>query len=401
MAKKVLRLFLVPLLALLTAGCWDRVEINERGFVIGVAIDEPRSKDAEKANKKEAKDKPAGKQRYSVTYQFVIPQKLQGGSGQAADTSFMNLTSEGDTMSDIDRQMTARTSRSPYFEHLKMVIISEKIAKKSESIGHVLDFFLRDQEMRRSTKILISDEEARKALEVVPNNEKLPVMYIESVSRNNTKTGRMLPETKLGDLHELLLDRKGFAVQRIIGAQKEVKIVGAAVFRGHDIKMAGDLGSEETEGLNLLTGKMKTGILKFKVKDNLMVYEIMQSKHNIKADVSDPERLHFTITIDTEGIIGETLTPVDFMEKGILKKLEAGVSQEIKRMTKDTLRKLQKEFKADAIGLGSYLEQNYYRVWKQIEDNWEQKENLFSQCTVDVEVKVHIRRTGVINRTHY
>jgi spore germination protein len=226
-------------------------------------------------------------------------------------------------------------------------------------------------------------------------------MYIKSVAANNVKTAKMMPITKLGDLHELILDRKGFALQRIIGSDREVKVVGSAIFRGHDIRMTGNLGSEETVGLNILTGKVKSGILKVKLKDNLTVYEMMKSKRHIAADVSDPQHIRFTIHVDTEGFIIESLTPIDFMNKKELKKLEESMAQEINRMTGETIRKLQKDLKADAIGLGSYLEQEYYPVWKQIANHWDQNENLFSQCSIKVEAKVRIRRTGTINRTYH
>ncbi|TDF94115.1 Ger(x)C family spore germination protein [Paenibacillus piri] len=404
MVKQMLRIGLALLMTMLVSGCWDRIEINERGFVIGVAIDEPHSEHAEKANRLEARNKPKEKQRYSVTYQVVIPQKLQGGGKErTSDTSFMNMTSEGDTMADIERQMTARTSRSPYFEHLKIIIISNKIAEKKENIGHVLDFFLRDQEIRRSTRVLVSDGEARRALEVVPSNEKLPVMYIHSVTQNSRRTARMLPETKLGDLHELILDRNGFALQRIIGGSNEVKVVGAAVFRGHTITMKGVLGSEETEGLNLLTGKVKNGILKAKLNGNMFVYEMARVKHRIHADVTDPQHIRFMIKIDTEGFVKESLAPLNMMDKQVIRQLEDKLSQEMKRMTRDAINKLQKQFKVDAIGLGSYLEKNHYPVWKDIAGHWDpnDEDNLFSRCTIDVQPHVQLRRAGTINRTFH
>lgn len=55
-------------LALFATGCWDRVEIEERGFVVGAGIDVAGEDDADK---------------YILTFQFVIPGGLQGmGAGR-------------------------------------------------------------------------------------------------------------------------------------------------------------------------------------------------------------------------------------------------------------------------------------------------------------------------------
>lgn len=183
-------------LVFLTTGCWDRVEIENRGFVIGVAIDAAKEKQAKETEEKEAPSKPKGKQRFVATHQFVVPGALKGqgggggqqGGGQGGD-AFLNLSSEGNTMFEIARTFATRTSRSPYLEHLKIIIVSEELAKKGQ-FAHVLDFFLRNHEMRRTTKIMIAKGgEARKVLEVTPKNEKLPVLdYLNQEHYSTWKT---------------------------------------------------------------------------------------------------------------------------------------------------------------------------------------------------------------------
>lgn len=71
---------MVVLLCTLVTGCWDQVQIEERGFVVGVAIDAPRSNEAEKRAAKESPGKPRVKQRFLVTHQLVIPGGLIAGN---------------------------------------------------------------------------------------------------------------------------------------------------------------------------------------------------------------------------------------------------------------------------------------------------------------------------------
>ncbi|MEC0209335.1 Ger(x)C family spore germination protein [Paenibacillus ehimensis] len=398
-------LFTLALL-LLTAGCWDRVEIDERGFVIGVAIDVPKSSQKPEQGKAGAEKNPRGKARYAVTYQFVVTGKLQNaggsnnpGSGQA----YLNLTSEGDALFDIDKQLAGRTSRFPYYEHLKVIAISEEIARKEHEFARVLDFFLREPEMRRSAKVFVTEGEARNLLNVEPSNEKLPVMYINSVSENSGKNARILPETKLGDIHEYLLGQRSFVVQRMMSAEDrhEVKLEGAAVIRGENSQMAGALGPEETEGLNLLTGKFRTGIVKAEVKDELVVCDLFLKKRTINADVSNPQRIRFRIRIEAEGAVGESYQQsLEVLKRKSVDMIEQAAEREIVRITKAVVRKLQHDFQADAMGLGANLQQNHYKVWKRIGDNWEKGKRYFTQCEIQVEPRVIIRRTGTVNRSN-
>ncbi len=388
------------LLSLFTSGCWDRVEIEERGFVIGIAIDVPQKEDVEEKQEEEAPGKPKGKIRFVVTYQMVIPEILGGGGvsqkSGGTEEAFFNVSSEGDTMDTITRDLVTRTSRTPFFQHLQMIIVSEDVAKSEFGFANSTDFFLRNQEMRRNIKILISKGNARKVLEAVPPNEKLPVMYIKSVSENKRKSARMLPETRIGDMQGHLLRSESFVVQRIAGRDKEVKIAGCAVFQGNKNNMIGFLGEEETEGLNFITGNIQGGVLEFQVYDNLVVFEIENMKRHIKVNVKDKNRLRFTITIETEGMIGESFERMDFQKSTTLSNLEKKLAEEIKRLTNDTIEKVHKEFKKDVLGLGTYLKQEHYDTWKLVKDDWDSGRNYFAKSQVEVEAKVQINSMGII-----
>jgi len=80
MNKRIVSLCLFVTFLTLVAGCWDQVQIEERGFVVGVTIDVPRSSETEKKANQEAPDKPKGKQRFLMTHQIVIPGGLISGS---------------------------------------------------------------------------------------------------------------------------------------------------------------------------------------------------------------------------------------------------------------------------------------------------------------------------------
>lgn len=385
----------VMLLALFLTGCWDRIEIEQRGFVIGVAIDFP----AENEEGSNHSDK--AKTLYNVTYQFVNPQALKSGGSQdegKGKQAYFNVTAQGDSMQIISREVAARVSRTPFFEHLKLIIVSDDVAR-SPFFADVLDFFLRYSEMRRETKVMIARDGAQKVLNVNPPSEKLPVMYISSVSENDRKTARILPESRIGDVMEHLLKQESFVLPSISGFKTEVDLAGSAVFDGSNNRLVGFLSGEETMGLNLLRGKTHEGVLRIPVGDQMAIYEIIHANRKIQADFQDPENIVFHVKIQSEGTITESFADLDFLEEDTIKMLEEHTAKEIIRLTKQVIQKTQEQYKKDVIGLGNHLKEEHYTFWKKVKDNWDKNENLFASSKINVEAKIKIRRIGTVNRT--
>jgi spore germination protein len=392
---------IVSMLLPLITGCWDRIEIEQRGFVVGLAIDYPKSKEAEERTEKETEEKANGKKRFVMTLQMVVPSKLQQGGGKGGSgggEAYFNISSEGESLFEIVREMAAKTSRTPFFEHIELIIVSDAVAKEGQ-FSKVMDFFIRHPEMRRGTKVLIARGEARKLLEVEPKNESLPVLYINSISRNNYKNARMLPISRIGDIHEHLLKHESFTIQRISGDDREVKIAGNAVFHGHTNKLIGFLGEEETEGYNFVTGEIKGGILKVPVKDSLVVYDIKQASHSMEANVDDIHRIKFTINIESKGQIVESFEQMDYLDPNFIKTIEEKAAKEIEGLANDAITKLQKDFKVDAIGLGNYLSNEHPDLWEKIKNDWDRGENYFIKSVIEVKAEVSIYSSGTINRS--
>ncbi|MGN7469857.1 Ger(x)C family spore germination protein [Brevibacillus sp. SAFN-007a] len=403
MNKRLVLSCLVTLLSAFVSGCWDQVQIEERGFVVGVAIDAPRSKDAEKRAAKEAPGKPRVKERFLVTHQLVIPGGLiagnpNGGGQNTTNEAFHNLSSEGDSLFEVSRELATRTSRAPFYQHLKILVISEEVARKDNSFANAMDFLLRDPDSRRSSRVYISKGLAKSILEVKPKTEKLPALYINSIGENINKNARMLPEVRVGDVHEELLNPFSFVIPRVRAEANEIKMAGSAIFSNRN-QMVGFLGEEETEGLNFLTGNINGGLLKAKVKNDLVVMNIQGAKRTIHQDLRDKQKFRFTIEIECEGILAEAFALMDFLSKDETKKLEHAFAKEIERMCQDTIRKVHKEMKVDVIKLGSNIRQKNYALWKQIQNDWEAGQRLYEKSEIRVVAKVYLRNVGSVNRS--
>lgn len=386
-------------------GCWDRIEVEERGFVIGTAIDTASEKDVkntEETGGLTTEKRPEGQVPFLVTVQMLslsgsATKKEGGGSG--AQGEFFNVTSVGETVLQAIRELAERVARTPYFGHNQILIISEEVAS-STMFGSVLDVFLRDHEIKRSLNVYISEGEARNILDIKPDDNQVPSQYIQSVAGNSYKTSRMLQDVRLADLHQYLLEQTSFVLPRIAASETEVKIGGAAVFSGKDNRMVGFLNEDETKGLNFVLGHTIGGYLTAVYEDNLISFEIKNAHRKITADVSNPDNIKFTIHIETDGALAEKFTKLNLLDDRVIDGLQKQISDEIKRLVNLAAETLQFDMKTDALGLYDFLRQNHYDVWKQLKGNWDSGKELFTKCDIHVSAKTTILNRGTINQSH-
>lgn len=389
------RVFVVIMLACASislVGCWDRVEIDQRGFVVGIGIDPASAPEDEEQGPQKART-------YRGTYQIIKPSGLSSASkgGGGAQEAHLDITVDENSLPAITSRISTRVGRSPYFEHLQMIILSAELARKPGAITDVLDYFLRDVEMRRDIKIIISSGSAKEVLNVAPFNEKYPIAYLVSISENINNTSYMLPATRIGDMHEQMLKQDGYTVQRVQVKDRNAALDGAAVFDGKTNVLLGFLSGPETQGLNLLHGRLKGGILQAPYADSTVDIELEVVQRIITAEIKSPRDISFTVAISVEGMLDKSVgnTAVD-QEDEILdmqKKLEAQILVNCNK----TIDKLQKKYREDVIGLGVWLRRHHYGIWKQVEGEW--NESIFPNVEINVIPRVEIRRMGNIIRT--
>jgi spore germination protein len=249
--------------------------------------------------------------------------------------------------------------------------------------------------MRRATKVLISRGEALELFETKSKIEKLPVIYIDSISENTFKNAEMLPITTTGDVHAFLLSKKSFAIPTIFFDDQNVKVEGAAVFKSENQKMVGYLTKEETEGLNYIRGDVKGGVIEIVIDGQRMAVEIKEAKQKFRADLSNRDHVKVTVNIEAEGNVGETFEGLDLLNPKIISKIEKEVAKNIEKLAEEVITKTQEDYQADILGIGTYLHQDHYQTWNNIKKDWEQGEHIFSKSNIEVKAKVKVRNIGV------
>ncbi|MDQ0243152.1 spore germination protein [Bacillus fengqiuensis] len=366
--------------SLFTAGCWDRVEINDMGIAIGIGVDNQENSIKDRVTPE-------------LTIQFVLPKVLAGqdGGGGTQEKPFHNLTIDEISLFEAGREASTATSRGPNYSHLKVLVIS-KDAAQSINLLQLLNFFYRDHEMRRTVHVLISEEKASEILSIKGKKDPIPALKLFYTMENmKTKTAQMAPVLSLGDVSEKMSARSSFIVQKVQKFKDGVQIIGAAVIEGKTQKMIGELDEDETFGINCMTGKATAGAVTGvdQETDKIITYEIDSFKSSIKPKVKG-EDISYTVNINTEGRLSEDWIPdSDAFNEKFIQNAEKQIEREFKRLIEAGLTKTQKDLKVDVAGFGESLRIHKPKVWKKVKNDWEER---FSEADIDINVKVNIRQ---------
>ena len=411
-------ILLVLLVALFLTGCWDRIDIESRAYILGIAIDkypphpgEKEKNDSEAASPQEEEkfekmELHAGDRKYAMTIQIPILKKAQtvsagtgsgGGGGEGSST--WEITQIGSSFISMNREILSRTNLIPYYEHLQVIIISEDVAR--QGIEDVLDFFVRDQEMRRRVKLFVSPGEAKSILDVKPRTEDFSAMYLAHIPMNSTKNSRMVHEVDLGQVINYIHQGYDFVLPRVEATKDEIKTSGAAVFKKH--KMVGWLSELEVEAFKFIVNRFLGGIIVTEISEEmaaetgengLMSLEVLRTKTEI-TPITEGKNPSLRIDIKVEGNYAEEINIHTHgrLRKEFLIKAEKQFAKEIENLCKKTIRKVQQEYEADIFHFEHIFRTKKPAYWKQVEKHWEV---IFPELEVDVNVEVEIVLTGII-----
>ncbi|MFC2949472.1 Ger(x)C family spore germination protein [Virgibacillus sediminis] len=386
--KKTKILLLILSVIPLLAGCWDSLEIEERGFLVGIAVDLLEKQDN-------------GSYQLEMTEQIVNPAGLGTPGGTGGQTpAFINVSASGTSLYDINSKITEKSSRVPSPQHLIIIPVSEDVAKEEELFADVMDVFLRQQHMRRGIKVVIVQGEAKRILDVQPDIENFPAQYMEAIMESSAKNPTIIEAVTAGDIHEYLLKEKSFILPRMsITEESEIKYEGVAVFRGDSSQMVGSLNGRETRGLNFIKGDHQQGALPVDWDGKETVINVGKAGSKLTLEEEHEDKLVFSLDITVGGTIAETFSNQDIFQGKNREDLIRVMEDEVKKVAEDTISKVQEELKVDAFDFSSHLQQHHYKLWKRIEDHWDKGKNIFSNSDIKVTVKGEIYQPGNINQT--
>lgn len=400
------RIVILILIALSLTGCWDHIEIEERSYVLGIAIDkhEPLpigyEEEVDYQGERDLERMPLqiGPPKYAYAIQVPIvnraknmPEGTSGGGGDGERA--WDLVIAGNSFTEAERQFATRMGLQPFYAHLQAIIISAEVAR--EGIVDIIDIFLRNPEIRRRTRIFISPGEAKRILDVTPKVEDYSSLYLIELPLNARVTSRLLHKTDLGEVSESLHGDIDFVLPRVISTKDEIKNAGAAVFK--EGKMVGWLGEIDSIYLKWIRDAVLGGVIQIRdpvVEGSIVSLDVKRTRTSVRP-VIDGDRIKMSIKSDGVFVLNEQFQShfEDSFKEDYIKKLQIAVQNSLKEGMEDTIRYVQREYGADIFHFSLAMQRYRPHEWDRVKENWR---DIFPDVEVDIEVKVRIEQTGNI-----
>jgi spore germination protein len=353
--------------------CWSYSPIEDVNFVAGAALDADKDGNL------------------TSTLQYIVPHEQGGGqsSGSSGHKQYINIKEGGDSLEPIGWETTLRREGKIFGAHEKIVVIGEKLARKLD-MEQLVDLYYRDIDIRGSTLGFIAKGNASMTLE---SNEPdiVPSYRIYEIANQQLST-RMLKPTSLIQILSNMESDSSFVLQMLTTEKGEVKFDGAAVIKGKTNKQIGTLNKREIEGLNLITGEIKSGSIRSHGK--IPVYfQIQNIKSKITPHVKG-DNISFHINISIDGRIAEDWKKTfNLFEDANVKKLEEEIEKEADTLIKHTLNKMQNDLGVDIAQFGNQLRIQHPRVWQRVKKDWDQR---FKTTPITSNINIHIEDYGMI-----
>jgi spore germination protein KC len=360
-------------------GCWDRAELPEKGFVMGIALDQAKG----------------GK--ISLTTQVFKPTQGVGSIGGKSPTvSFANITTIDSTLPRAIRDIPINLGRKTQWSHTRLIIIGEKLARERE-IFSLLEFFFRDHEPRLTVSIMIAEGRADKYLNMKPyieNTISQQLFQSEKASASNSAKTMDINLLKMG---KQMKSEVGNAMIPYLYLSKDAmtvtNVAGVALLKAG--KLTGKMEPGKVENLQMLLNTYKSGMIDIpcqnpsKPNQKVEAVEILSLKSKWQPASLEEHPLKVRAKLNIQVAVMELScskleTVAD--EKKFAKKVEETIKQRIIETTNWL-----KKNKFDAIGLGNKVYKKNPQLWKQWKPNWDDR---FAESEFDIDVDVKIINSG-------
>ena len=373
--KLVLFLFLIPSLLLTATSCWDRIEIEDRAIIIGMAMD--LAEDEEKI---------------VVTFQIAQPRAYVAESHGSVE-GYYNVTKTAEDLAGARNKLSRSINTIPTLEQCQVVLVGDKLAQKG--LSNYMDFLLRTNEARRQLQIGVVEGLARHMLEIKFKSDLAPSFVIsEMMSQNSTYNFRMTDYMSLEKLHTAFIENNDFILSQIKQTGNGLYMAGGAVIKG--FKLAGWLSGEEMIGARFIRGDASSGYLTVDMPSFMgkkIMLRVYETKSDFHPEIRD-DKLVAVLNLRLEGDIDEIVNPNgNWTSKKLINQCSTQIEKYVRTIVNDAFHKSRRVYNSEPFRLKEKLKCYYPAYWKANSANWDE---IYQAAELETNIEVNIRRVGEI-----
>jgi spore germination protein KC len=363
-------------------GCWNKFELTDWAFVQAIGID----------------DSPEGK--VEVTTHFYKPGGGGSLEGGPQGPSAFNITTKADTLFEAVRDIPLQLGRKAQWSHMRIIIISDRLAKKRNML-ELTDYFFRDNEPRETVTVIMSKGSAKNYLIQQPYIESTIGQQLREMSRSSAKLAAKTKYVTLLDLAVQFRNQTGIALLPYVysssgSSKEEIAVSQLAVLK--DGKLVNDfLTSANVESLLILRNEFKFGVFEVPCKEGGKESLEVNALHTKKKIIPNSDTVTVHLETKFEGSFGEIRCT-----EALTLDAEKQVAERIRKYMEGELRKavdVAQQKKLDLLGIGNWLYQYHPSLWSKWSNDWD---NRFAQAKFDIHVDVVLVNSGMlISKPYY
>ena len=311
-------------------------------------------------------------------------------AGQGENDRVKLLQAEGDSVFDALNHLTMKTGDTPLYSQNLVVIFGKSCLE--EGLEKALDFFIRYNETRPTVDVFLSDTTAEDILSVQQDGEYLLTQTIDALADSEQLNAQVV-HVRILDLVNLQYAGGSPYLPILRAEEGSVSLKGTAVLKNG--KLAGELSSDQTRGLLLLTKGIARGTEVIENKDvGKITFLLSGSDCTVETDLSGkvPEfRIKVTCNANISAIDGAV---EQAMGREYYEIFEEQLQERMERLLTDTIETTIQEMNCDVFRFGRRIQQESPEFWRETEDDWEE---LMTESEYIISVETDIQRVGKEN----
>lgn len=394
------QILVVVLMAPLLTGCWDRLEIEDRAVILAIGIDKVKPDDEKEntnATQMLKQDPEPKKGLIRITVQIAVPGRIPLGTGSGSSSPggqkpVWVLSSVGRTVDDALMNLQQQLADKLFYGHLRVIVLSEDVARKG--IENENDFFRRQPQVRRTVWMVVSKGNAADIMNATPQLERVPTLYLLATLEHAREMGK-LPNIFSGVFFSASSAKGQEGILPYLELKKEsnIEIAGMAIFKKE--KMVGTSTALQI-GHYMAMKEINPGgysvLVEVPGSKTTVVFKSKHRKSKITTTIRNGN-VHTSIKCQIEGDLAEKSNEKMLITAESLKMLEEKIQNDGTVGFKKLIQQTQNDG-SDIFGFGEYVRATLPAYWNKKIKTKEAWENKYKEMTVDVTVKVKIRRIG-------
>lgn len=394
MAKALAACIPLLLLPMLLSGCWERKELNELAFVLGLGLD--KAEDG-----------------YKVSMQVVIPSSITsqsaGGSG-GSGVPVVLYSFKVKTIYESLRKFNLVSPRSPYMGHIRVLVVGEELAR--DGLAETLDVIKRSREPRMDFYVMVARKTtAEDVLKVLTPLDRLPANKLFNSLDKSYQISSKTVAVTLDDFIEDLLDEGRNPVLTGVEMEGDPEAGGdkanvertnpdarlhyksVAIFRKD--KLIGWMDDAVTVGYNYVIDNVTKNTGYFKDKNgSLVVMEALETttKRKVKFINGEP---HIFLSVEALCNVEEIEGPDKIDTESKIHELELKTQERIVERMETAVKNITENYKVDVFGFGQLVYRKSPKAWLKLKE----QENYLASLPVHYKASVTINRIGTIDNS--